>query len=44
MIKIITLEKGLINDKRESTIMYVYDFAEFVRVFLITTKMIFEIG
>jgi len=39
-----TLEKGLINDKRESAIIYVHDLAEYARVFLATTKMIFEIN
>ncbi len=43
MVKIVTLEKGLINDKRESAIIYVHDLTEFARVLLATTKMIFEI-
>jgi hypothetical protein len=43
MIKIVILEKNFINDKRESAIIYIYDLTKFARVFLITTKMIFEI-
>jgi hypothetical protein len=38
------LEKSLINDKRESAIIYVYNFTKYARVLLITTKIIFEIN
>ncbi len=37
-------EKGLSNKKRESATMYVEDLAEFARVLLATTNMMFEIG
>jgi hypothetical protein len=40
----VALEKGLIDDKRESATMYVDDLAEFARVLLATTQMSFEIG
>jgi len=39
----VAMEKGLSNDKRESAIIYVYDFVEYARIFLATTKMIFDI-
>ena len=37
-------EKGLSNAKRESTTMYIKDLAEFARVLLAITQMIFEIS
>jgi len=44
VVKIVAIEKGLSDEKRESAIMYVEDLAEYARVLLTTTKMTFEIG
>jgi hypothetical protein len=44
LIKIVTEKKELSNEKRPSATMYVKDLAEFARVFLITIKILFEIG
>jgi hypothetical protein len=44
VVKIVAMEKGLSNDKRESATLYVDDLAEYARVLLATTEMNFEIG